>query len=91
MTAPDPFQYVREELAAVRESVHDDLAATRGDMTALAAEVRGYMARQEPRIAVLEHRVGVAENSKKDNRAVWVALAIAALAWVPDILQLLGK
>jgi hypoxanthine phosphoribosyltransferase len=91
MTAPDPFQYVREELAAVREAVHDDLAATRADMTALATEVRGYMARQEPRIAVLEHRVAVAEAAKKDNRATWFAFAVAALAWVPDLLQLLGK
>lgn len=91
MTNPDPFQYVREELAAVRESVHEDLTETRSAMSTLAAEVRSYMARQEPRIAVLEHRVTAAENSKKDNRATWLAFAVAALAWVPNLIQLLGK
>jgi hypothetical protein len=91
MTTPDPFQYVREELTAVREAVHDGLAETRADMSTLASEVRGYMAKQDPRIAVLEHRVTAAENAKKDNKVTWLALAVAALAWVPNFLPFIGK
>jgi hypothetical protein len=38
-----------------------------------------------------EIRLTALETGKKDNRAVWLAFALAALAWVPDLLQLLGK
>lgn len=38
-----------------------------------------------------EVRLAAVENSKRDNRAVWAAASLAALSWVPDIMQLLGK
>lgn len=38
-----------------------------------------------------EIRLTALETGKKDNRAMWLAFAVAALAWVPDLIQLLSK
>lgn len=92
------LQFLKEEFSNLRSSVHEELSATRADLSTLAAELRSYTARQEPRIAVLEHRqtelekdMKEAQAARKDNRAVWVAFAVAAAAWVPDLIQLISK
>lgn len=46
---------------------------------------------QAEKLAAHEVRLSALEASKKDRRATWVAIGIAALAWVPDVLQLIGK
>lgn len=66
MTQPDTptgvaLQYVREELSNLRTAVHDELAGMRSDISGLAGELRGHMAEQGPRLAVVEHRIGEAE------------------------------
>lgn len=38
-----------------------------------------------------EERIKNLEASKTNGRALWAAVAVAALAWVPDILQAFGK
>lgn len=92
------LQFLKEEFSNLRGAVHEELAATRAGVSDLATELRNYTAKQEPRIAVLEHRqtelekdMKEAQASRKDNRAVWVAFAVAAAAWVPDLIQLISK
>lgn len=51
------LQYVREELATLRDTTHVELSKISGEIGSLAREMRTYMTEQGPRMAVLETRV----------------------------------
>lgn len=63
------LQYVREELATLSRRVDEAMTGLRSDVSGLAGELRGHMAEQGPRVAVLEQRVAEAE---KDITALQV-------------------
>jgi hypothetical protein len=94
MSAPDStgvaLQYVREELAAMRS-----------DISVLAGELRGHAVQMAPRIAIVEHRIADIEGDLKaiqlagtdDKKLRWTvitAVLVAVLAWIPDLLTLIG-
>lgn len=63
------LQYVREELNALGQRMHTELAALRGEVGQLAGEMRAHMTEQGPRMAVLEQRVGENEKDIVEERA----------------------
>lgn len=107
MSQPDTptgvaLQYVREELANLRTAMDGSLAGMRSDISGLAGELRGHMAEQGPRLAVVEHRLTEAEKDvaalqaagTDDKRLRWTlatAIAVAVLAWIPDLITLIGR
>jgi hypothetical protein len=86
--------------------VREDVAAMRGDISGLAAELRAHMQEQGPRIAVFEHRLADVEqdvetvrqvlqgNTAERTRGRWgiaTAITVAALSWVPNVITLISK
>ncbi len=92
------LKYVREELSTLRASVHDELAAMRTDLGALAAEMRSHTAVIGPQIAVILHRLDTHDKDLEEIRqqrqsdlssrrwgvGTWIA-AVAALAAVAAV------
>ncbi|WP_158882004.1 hypothetical protein [Amycolatopsis anabasis] len=86
----------------MRESVHDELTALRGDFAELAKALNSHVADHSARVAVLEHRLTEADaeiselktagkTSTATRVSVGIALLSAGLAWVPDIISAIGK
>ncbi len=83
---PATWQYVREELTALRTDLHGELGGVRTDLADLARDLRSHMMQQGPEIAVIKRRLDEVERdvaelqtSKKDTVKQWVAIAVALL------------
>lgn len=71
------LRFVREELAALRATFHDEISAIRTDFAGLSATVVEQTNKVTPKIAVLEHRV---DEHDKDIAEVRQARADEAAA-----------
>ncbi|WP_143254630.1 hypothetical protein [Amycolatopsis azurea] len=93
------WQYVREELAALRTDLHGELGGVRTDLADLARDLRAHMMQQGPEIAVIKRRLDEVERdvaelqtSKKDTWKYWGSLALMALGVVLSwVFTLIGK
>ncbi|WP_143254247.1 hypothetical protein [Amycolatopsis keratiniphila] len=96
---PVSWQYVREELAALRTDLHGELGGVRTDLADLARDLRAHMMQQGPEIAVIKRRLDEIERdvadlqmSKKDTWKFWGTIAVAVLAVVVSwLFTLIGK
>lgn len=90
MTAPDPtntiiLQFIREELASVRTSMHDELTGLRADFSSLSDKLGGHITDTASRVAVLEHRVDEISADDQSEKAVRRANVTLALGTVMAI------
>lgn len=81
------LRFVREEIAALRTTMHDELTGVRTDLSALAVEMR----LQVPKVAVLEHRVSQLEKQGDRRWALYVSLIAAAVAIGSTVLQIVTR
>jgi hypothetical protein len=92
MTDSGGVHITNEQIFTELRQMSDRLTVVVGKLESLGERSSDH----ETRLRDLEkvdadHRLSMIEASKKDNRALWVAISIAVSAWVPDLIQLLGK
>lgn len=81
------LQFIREELGAVRTSMHEELSGLRADISNLADKLGSHVTDTSARVAVLEHRLNEADSeidelksARKTSAATRLAISLAVFS-----------